>query len=64
MKGYAEALERLLHESGCKHVRSGKGGHAIWFSPASQRHFPVAAKIKSRHTANEILKQAELPKAI
>jgi len=29
----------------------------------SQRHFPVPTGIKSRHTANEVLKQAGLPKA-
>ena len=40
-------------------MRSGKGSHAIWFSTVSRRHFPVAANIKSRHTANEILKHAE-----
>jgi predicted RNA binding protein YcfA (HicA-like mRNA interferase family) len=43
-------------------VRHGKGDHDIWFSPISKRHVTVDGKIKSRHTANEILKQAGLPK--
>ena len=32
-------------------------------SPHSNRSFPVDSKIKSRHSANEVLKQAGLPKA-
>jgi len=44
-------------------VRQGRGDHEIWFSPVSQRNFTVDGTIKSRHTANETLKQAGLPKA-
>jgi hypothetical protein len=32
-----------------------------WFSPISGRRFPVDSRIKSRHTANAVLKQAGLP---
>ncbi|MGO9807943.1 MAG: type II toxin-antitoxin system HicA family toxin, partial [Rhodomicrobium sp.] len=32
------------------------------FSPISERYFTVDGKIKSRHTANEVLKQAGLGK--
>jgi hypothetical protein len=39
-----------------------RGDHEIWFSPKSMRHFPVDSKIKSRHTANGVLKQAGLGK--
>jgi hypothetical protein len=53
-------LKHLLEGSGCHKVRSGK--HEIWFSPLSQRHFPVPTRIVSRHTANGILKDAGLPK--
>jgi hypothetical protein len=56
-------LKRLLRAAGCSPVRSGKGDHEIWFSPISGRHFPVDGAIKSRHTANGVLKQAGLPKA-
>jgi hypothetical protein len=34
----------------------------MWYSPITKRHFPVDNDIKSRHTANEVLKQAGLPK--
>ena len=53
----------ILRGNGCYFVRRGKGDHDIWYSPISSRHFPVDHKIKSRHTANGILKQAGLPKA-
>jgi predicted RNA binding protein YcfA (HicA-like mRNA interferase family) len=55
-------LRRLLEDAGCYFVRSGKGSHEIWFSPINGQNFPVPIGIKSRHTANDILKQAGLPK--
>jgi hypothetical protein len=63
MADYAPKVKRLLKEAGCRFDRQGKGDHEIWFSPRTQRKFPVDHKIKSRHTANGILKQAGLPKA-
>jgi hypothetical protein len=33
-----------------------------WYSPITQRRFPVDHKILSRHTANAVLKQAGIPK--
>jgi predicted RNA binding protein YcfA (HicA-like mRNA interferase family) len=55
-------LKRHLEEAGCRFVRSGKGSHQIWWSPITQRNFVVPAGIKSRHTANGVLKDAGLPK--
>ena len=62
MSDFAPTLRRILKDAGCSLVRQGKGDHAIWFSPISFKHFPVDQKIKSRHTANAVLKQAGLPK--
>jgi len=56
-------LKRLLEQAGCAHLRAGKGSHQIWYSPISKRKFPVPIGIKSRHTANGVLKDAGLPKA-
>jgi predicted RNA binding protein YcfA (HicA-like mRNA interferase family) len=42
-------------------VRHGKGDHDIWYSPITDRHVTVPTKIKSRHTANAIMKQAGIP---
>ncbi len=55
-------LKEVLRRAGCRLVREGKGDHQIWFSPLSNKHFPVDGKIKSRHTANAVLRQAGLPK--
>jgi len=60
---YAPQLKRLLKEQGCVFHRQGKGDHEIWYSPISKHYFPVDSKIKSRHTANGVLKQAGLAKA-
>jgi hypothetical protein len=56
-------LKKLLLEAGCYLERQGKGDHEIWYSPITERRFVVDRSIKSRHTANAVLKQAGLPKA-
>lgn len=62
MPTYEREVRKLLKEAGCTFVRQGKGDHEIWSSPHSKINFTVDGRIKSRHTANEILKQAGLPK--
>lgn len=61
-KDFYPELERRLREAGCRFVRSGKGSHEIWFSPATSKTFAVP-HTKSRHMANQILKDAGLAKA-
>lgn len=63
MPNYTRDVKDLLRRSGCSFHRQGKGDHETWWSPVSQRFFTVDNGIKSRHTANETLKQAGLPKA-
>jgi len=63
MESYTPLVKKLLLEAGCTRFRSGKGDHDVWFSPISNRHFPVDHKILSRHSANGVLKQAGLPKS-
>jgi len=62
MESYTAQLKTLLSQAGCRFERQGKGDHEIWFSPITMVRFPVDSKIKSRHTANAVLKQAGLPK--
>ncbi len=62
MASYEREVRRLLTEAGCTFYRQGKGDHEIWSSPITQVKFTVDGKIKSRHTANETLKQAGLQK--
>ena len=61
-KSLTPKLKKILTEAGCYFERSGKGDHEIWYSPITQRRFVVDSAIKSRHTANAVLKQAGLPK--
>jgi predicted RNA binding protein YcfA (HicA-like mRNA interferase family) len=55
-------LVRILEENGCHLVRKGKGSHD-WYSPVSNRNVSVPRSTKSRHTANDVLKEAGLAKA-
>ncbi len=45
-------LIRLLRRDGCYEVKDGKGGHAIWFSPNTNKNFVVAV-----HGAKEVAKE-------
>ncbi|MFL5042147.1 MAG: type II toxin-antitoxin system HicA family toxin [Xanthobacteraceae bacterium] len=56
-------LVAILRANGCYLVRPGKGSHEIWYSPINQRPVTVPRSTKSRHTANDVLKSAGLPKA-
>ncbi len=58
MPGYEHDVRRVLAENGCTFVRHGKGDHDVWWSPRTKRNVIVDGKIKSRHTANAIMKQA------
>jgi len=62
MSDYTPRLKQYLREAGCYFDRHGKGDHEIWFSPMTGIRFVVDNSIKSRHTANAVLKQAGLPK--
>ena len=62
MSDYTGKLKEALAVAGCRFERQGKGDHEIWYSPLTDRRFPVDGKIKSRHWANIVLKQADLPK--
>jgi hypothetical protein len=63
MNSFTAAVKELLTAAGCYFVRHGKGDHDVWHSPITGLRFTVDATIKSRHTANGILKRAGLPKA-
>ena len=60
MADYAPELKNVLRDAGWRFERSGKGDHESWLNPSTDKHVSVDAKIKSRHTANGILKQAGL----
>jgi len=58
MAEYERKVRNILKKHGCSFVRHGKGDHDIWYSPITKRNVTVDGKIKSRHTANEIMKQS------
>lgn len=58
MAEYEKKVRIVLTEHGCQFFRHGKGDHDIWFSPITNRKVVVDGKIKSRHIANEIMKQS------
>jgi predicted RNA binding protein YcfA (HicA-like mRNA interferase family) len=62
-QSFDRELRNLLEKAHCYSVRPGKGSHQIWYSPVSQRNFPVPHGVVSKHTANGVLKDAGLPKA-
>jgi len=63
MNDFGKPDRPILIASGCWFVRDGRGDHDIWRSPKSDRPFTVPVSIKSRHTANKVLKDAGLSKA-
>ena len=62
MASYIPSVKEILRANGCRFERPGKDDHEIWYSPITQKRFPVDGKILSRHTANAVLKQAGIPK--
>ena len=58
MAEYEKKVRELLKRNGCHFVRHGRGDHDIWYSPITDSNVTVDGKIKSRFTANAILKQS------
>ncbi len=58
MAEYEKKVRQILKNHNCIFVRHGKGDHDIWYSPITNKNFTVDGKIKSRHTANAIMKQS------
>lgn len=58
MAEYEKEVRTILSKNGCSFVRHGKGDHDIWYSPITKCHVTVDGKIKSRYTANAIMKQS------
>jgi len=57
---YERKVRKVLKEHGYKFSRQGKGDHEIWYSDITKVSVSVDGKIKSRHSANEILKEARV----
>ncbi len=57
MAEYEKLVRAVLKDSGYSFQRQGKGDHEIWHNLATGRSVTVDGRIKSRHTANAIMKQ-------
>ena len=51
-------IKAVLKEHGCTFHRQGRDDHEIWYSPITNRYFTVDNGTKSRHTANQVMKDA------
>lgn len=60
MAGYTRLVKDMLRKHGCEFLRQGKGDHEVWWNPTTEQKFDVDSDIKSRHTANQIMKQADI----
>ena len=63
MANYTRDVKRHLLDAGWQRLRQGRGDHEIWWNSSDGRRVTVDGHIKSRHTANAVLKQAGLAKA-
>jgi predicted RNA binding protein YcfA (HicA-like mRNA interferase family) len=63
MADYYRDLVALLRSAGYEFKRPGRGDHEIWWNSNTRITVTVDRKLRSRITANEILKDAGLPKA-
>ena len=58
MAAYEKKVRKVLSENGCHFLKRGKGDHDTCYSPITKKPITVDGEIKSRHTANGILKRA------
>jgi len=58
MAEYEKRVRDILSKNGCSFVRHGNGDHDVWYSPITNQNVTVDSKIKSRHTANGIMKRS------
>ena len=61
-KDFYPELTALLHAAGWRRAANAKGSHEKWRHP-DRAYAVIVPRSKSCHTANEVLKQAGLPKA-
>ena len=58
MNGYEKLIKKKLSQNGWSLIRKGKGSHEIWGN--GNTSVTVNHLCKSRHTANAIMKQANI----
>ena len=61
-KGFYKDVVSTIREAGFEYTENAKGGHEKWINAETRKLLIVPRPLKSRHTANAILKDAGLPK--
>jgi predicted RNA binding protein YcfA (HicA-like mRNA interferase family) len=61
-KDFYREVVKILMAAGFTQIEGGKGSHERWQNSETGKTVTVP-RSKSRHTANEVLKQAGLPKS-
>jgi len=57
MAEFEKKVRKVLKANGWQFHRHGKGDHDIWMNPTTNQKVTVDGVIKSRHTANAIMKE-------
>jgi hypothetical protein len=58
MAEYEKKVREVLKQHGFTFHHHGKGDHDVWFKASAHIKVTVDGKIKSRHMANQIMKEA------
>jgi predicted RNA binding protein YcfA (HicA-like mRNA interferase family) len=58
MAEYEKKVREILKQNGFVFFRRYKGDHDIWINESLNKKVTVDSKIKSRHMANQIMKEA------
>ncbi len=64
MTDFTREVRKHLTDAGWRFQRYGKGDHERWINPVTGEKVTVDNKIKSRGTANGILKEAGIGKKL
>ena len=60
MAEYEKKVREILKQNGYSFHHHGRGDHDIWFNDQLNIKVSVDSKIKSRHMANQIMKEAKI----
>ena len=60
MAEYEKKVREILKQCGYIFHHHGKGDHDVWFNKSINQKVTVDDKIKSRHMANQIMKEAKI----
>jgi hypothetical protein len=60
MAEYEKKVREILKQHGFTFHHHGKGDHDVWSKASANIKVTVDGKIKSRHMANQIMKEAKI----